>query len=154
MPAVYASLAKMKLTQPALEDGPAGAHITLAAEPGDEGVLRLDQEEKMVAELRAHLESRDLGRTGAKRSGEKESCVVVSTLRLPAHSVVSPGPTPGLNRDHAVCRTASRLPNRHMCLTAPLFDAAPIRRPYFRFPAVTPLVRTYQTWGSPTRDSM
>lgn len=51
----------MKLTHPALKDGPAGAHITLTAEPGDEAVLRLDQEEKMVAGLRAHLSSGDIG---------------------------------------------------------------------------------------------
>lgn len=95
---MYASLAEVKLTHPALENGPTGPHITLAAEPVDEGVLRLDQEEQMVAGLRGHLGSRDVGRTGVGKS--KECCLV--DAQMSAQSVVSPGPTPSLNRELTV----------------------------------------------------
>lgn len=71
---MHTSLTKVKLTHPALENGPARAHITLAAEPVDEGVLRLDQVEEMVAGLRAHLGSGDAGPGGVGKLKGKSPC--------------------------------------------------------------------------------
>ena len=48
--------AQVGLAQAALQDGPAGPHVTFATEPGDDSILRFDQKEKMVAVRRGHSE--------------------------------------------------------------------------------------------------
>lgn len=52
----HAAPTEMSLAEPALEDGPAGPHVAVAAKPCDEGVLRLDEEEEVVAVAGAHVE--------------------------------------------------------------------------------------------------